>query len=106
MAKETKAKRVKWRVLLGGAALALVTASAAMAAFKVRRFVTTDPQFSLSRDRGDALQIEGLKYAARAKILREFTADFGRSIYAVPLAERRRRLLDVDWVEDAAVSRI
>ena len=30
----------------------------------------------------------------------------GRSIFAVPLDERRRRLLAVDWVEDAAVSRV
>ena len=30
----------------------------------------------------------------------------GRSIYLMPLAERRRRLLAIDWVEDASVSRI
>ncbi len=45
-------------------------------------------------------------YAARAKVLRVFAGDYGRSIFSVPLDERRRRLLAVDWVEDAAVSRI
>ena len=37
---------------------------------------------------------------------RVFAADFDRSIFSVPLAERRRRLLAIDWVEDASVSRI
>jgi cell division protein FtsQ len=35
-----------------------------------------------------------------------FAADFGRSIFTIPLAERRRRLLAIDWVEEASVSRI
>ena len=37
---------------------------------------------------------------------RVFATDFDRSIFAVPLDERRRRLLAIDWVEDASVSRI
>ena len=37
---------------------------------------------------------------------RVFAADFERSIFSVPLAERRRRLLAIDWVEDASVSRV
>ena len=36
----------------------------------------------LSRDRRDALTIEGLRYASRAKVLRVFAADFGRSIFS------------------------
>ena len=32
--------------------------------------------------------------------------DFDRSIFATPLEERRRRLLAMDWVEDASISRI
>ena len=37
---------------------------------------------------------------------RVFTGDFDHSIFSIPLAERRRRLLAIDWVEDASVSRI
>jgi cell division protein FtsQ len=77
-----------------------------MGALKVSHFVSSDPEFTLSRERKDALQIEGLKYAPRARILRVFTPDFGRSIFTTPLEERRRNLLDIDWVEDASVSRI
>lgn len=106
MAKDSKVKRINWRLVIGIAGLALVTSSAAMAALRVRRFVTTDRQFNLSRDRKDALQIEGQRYTARAKVLRVFAADFGRSIFSIPLEDRRRSLLEIDWVEDASVSRI
>ena len=70
------------------------------------RFVLADPQFTLSRDRAGALTIEGLHYASRFKVQRVFAADFGRSVFSLPLDERRRRLLGIDWVEDASVSRI
>jgi cell division protein FtsQ len=39
-------------------------------------------------------------------VARLFAADFGHSIFSVPLEERRRRLLAIDWVEDAKVMRI
>ena len=106
MAKVAKTKRINWRIVAVVMGLALVSASAAMASLRVRRFVTTDSEFNLSRDRADALQIEGQRYAARSKILNIFAGDFDRSVFAVPLAERRRRLLAIDWVEDASVSRI
>src|SRR5579872_5012853 len=106
MAKQEKTKRINWRLVLGIAGLALVTSSAAMAALRVRHFVTTDPQFNLSRDRKDTLQIEGLRYTSRSKIFRVFAADFDRSIFSIPLEQRRRTLLGIDWVEDASVSRL
>jgi cell division protein FtsQ len=34
-----------------------------------------------------------------------FQRDFGRSIYLCPIQERRRKLLAIDWVKDATVSR-
>jgi cell division protein FtsQ len=108
MARESKiaARRWNWRLTAGIAVLALACVTTAVAALKVRRFVTTDPQFELSRDRKDALRFEGVRYAARGKILRVFAPDFGRSVFSAPLAERRRALLAIDWVEDASVSRV
>jgi cell division protein FtsQ len=35
-----------------------------------------------------------------------FTPDFNKSIFRIPLAERRRRLLAIDWIEEASVMRI
>jgi cell division protein FtsQ len=108
MARETKktGRRINWRLLFGGIALVVVCGSTAMAAYKVRQYVTTDPQFNLSRDRKDSITIQGLMYASRWKVQRIFAADFGRSIFSVPLEERRRRLLGIDWIEDASISRV
>src|SRR5580765_8708840 len=65
-----------------------------------------DGQFILSHERKDAITILGLTYASRWKVQRVFAGDFDRSIFSVPLAERRRRLLAIDWIEDASVSRV
>jgi cell division protein FtsQ len=98
--------RFRWRLIFGLTVLGAVGVSTAAAAFKVRNYVIHDPQFILSRDRKDALTIEGLRYASHSKVLRVFAADFERSIFSVPLAERRRRLMAIDWIEDASVSRV
>ena len=108
MARESKKspKKFNWRLMFGLTALGVVCVSTAMAGYKVRQFVITDPQFTLSRDRKDALTIQGLKYANRSRVQRVFADDFDRSVFSVPLAERRRRLLAVDWIEDASISRV
>jgi len=111
MARESRkqqpaAPRFNWRLLFGLLVLAGVGVSTAVAGYKVSLYVASDPQFTLSRDRKDSLTLFGLKYAARPKVLRIFATDFDHSIFSVPLAERRRRLLAIDWVEDASVSRI
>ena len=80
--------------------------STAIAARKVERFVSSDPQFTFSLDRRDAISIQGLHYASRPEVTHVFAPDNHRSIYLMPLAERRRRLLGIDWVEDASVSRL
>jgi len=96
----------RWKLAAGIAGIGVLCASSCMAALKLRDYLVRDPQFALSRESPDAVSIEGLHYASRSKILRLFAADFDRSIFALPLAERRRRLLAIDWVEDASVSRL
>jgi cell division protein FtsQ len=83
-----------------------VCGSTAFAGYRVRQYALSDSQFTFSRERKDALSVVGLAYASRGKVQRVFADDFGSSIFAIPLAERRRRLLAIDWVEDASVSRI
>ena len=69
----------------------------AAAGIRVRRFAFTDPEFILSHDRQDALTLQGVQYASRAKILRVFAPDFDRSVFSAPLAERRRELPVCFW---------
>jgi cell division protein FtsQ len=52
------------------------------------------------------LIVEGIHYASASQIRHVFAADFGRSLYLVPLQTRREQLLEIDWVEQASVSRI
>jgi cell division protein FtsQ len=98
-----KLNRALRRVALIG--LAIGTSTAVCVAM-VHRYLINDPKFVLSHDRRDALAIQGLRYGSRAKVQRIFAEDADRSVFSVPLEERRRRLLAIDWVADAAVSRI
>ena len=108
MAKEAKKAGggIRWRMWLGLAGVALLCASTAWAARRVHQYMLSDPQFTLSHANREALRLEGVVYAPRGKLLRVFAGDFERSVFSVPLAERRRRLLAVDWVEDATVARV
>ncbi|MBZ5593362.1 MAG: cell division protein FtsQ/DivIB [Acidobacteriia bacterium] len=108
MARTDPGKKIRWRVWLN-----LVLACAALAvvvytARRVRQFVTSDPRFTLAPAdvRSAGLSMDGVVHASRTRVLATFAEDFGRSVYLVPLAERRRRLLAVDWVEDASIARI
>jgi cell division protein FtsQ len=107
MAREAKKRDgIRWRLWLGLAALVAACGSTAWGALAIRRYVVGDQRFALARGRRDAVAIQGLVYAPRWKILGVFEEDYDRSVFSVPLAERRRRLLAIDWVEDASVSRI
>ncbi len=99
----TKPKRRIWPAMLAALSLFGCTAYAAM---KAHDYAISSPSFVFSREQPEALTIVGLGYAARSKVVHVFSDDFGRSIFAIPLAARRGRLLAIDWVEDASVSRV
>ena len=106
---------IKWRTGLvyaayGSVALGLVIAGL-FVYNRVDQFLAENPRFRLAEtppDGGDspALRIEGAVYASRQKIIDVFASDRGRSLYLLPLAERRRSLLAIDWVRDVTVSRL
>ncbi len=108
MARESKrqASGIQWRLWLGLTAGVLVFAGMAWAASKIRHYALTSPNFQLSRSLPDSIAVHGLAHASRVRVQSVFATDFDRSVFAVPLAERRRRLLGIDWVESASVSRI
>jgi cell division protein FtsQ len=109
MAREKGRSGGPWRLLLSLAGWTLLAICILVAVRRMEAYAATDPQFTLAPPRGGAqsgIAIEGLRYASRSKVMRVFDADFERSVFLTPLAERRRRLLAVDWVEDATVSRL
>lgn len=81
------------------------------AAWQIEQFVITDKRFVLEGPpepgiRSEHFQIAGIVHASEQQITDVFARDFGRSVYLCPIAERRRRLLAVDWVKEASVSRV
>lgn len=92
------------------AAILLLLASALFLYARMDQLLAGSPRFTLAGPSADgespALRIVGASYAPRDAIIRVFSDDFGRSVYLLPLEERRRALLEIDWVRDATVSRL
>lgn len=98
-----------WRLAGYTAAGVCVTAALLLGWHQIDQFLIANPRFVLvdaEDDAGNRLHIEGVKHAPRDRIRELFREDYGRSVYLIPLAERRRQMLAIDWVRDAAVSRI
>jgi cell division protein FtsQ len=75
---------------------------------RVEQFLIRDPRFALTGVEGDpsAIEIAGAAHASRAQIEKVFAIDLGRSVYLLPLTERREALQAVDWVKDASIARL
>jgi cell division septal protein FtsQ len=111
VAREARPTRFNWRFWLRAAVWLGVGTSLALAAREVQRFSVSDPHFVLPGppppgENAPEFTIQGLRFASRDRIVQVFQSDFGRSVFEIPLGERRRRLLGVDWVAAASVSRI
>jgi cell division protein FtsQ len=102
--------KLNWRLAVRLAAWAVLVAGLAWGGREVNSFLLRDPRFQFAcGDKEPAcsnLEIRGVVYASRARIQNVFAPDFGASVFSMPLAERRRRLLAVDWVSTASISRI
>src|SRR5512135_1153017 len=93
------------------AAFLLLLAGALFLFARVDQYLSTNPKFALQAPAVDDVQepkvrIKGAAHVPSAKIINVFAADFGRSIYLLPLAERRQALLQIGWVLDASISRL
>lgn len=104
-----------WRATLRyGAAVASILLLAILGIWifnRVDQFLAGDPRFQLRETSDDGarntgIQIEGARHASRSRILSAFAGDTGRSVYLVPLRDRRLQLLGIDWVREASVSRV
>jgi cell division protein FtsQ len=50
-------------------------------------------------------RVTGARHASEQQITNVFSRDFGRSVYLLPIEERRRQLLSIDWVKEASINR-
>lgn len=115
VSKSKDARRIPTRLLLRFAGIALVVgvvlsgviyASDGFAQFLIRNprfFLPGPPDYGLESPN---LELHGLRYASRQRVLRLFDPDYGRSLYLFPLSARRSELLRVPWVHDASIARI
>jgi hypothetical protein len=77
---------------------------------RVERFLINDPRFALNGPEGASetptLEVAGAAHASHRAIQAVFAGDSGRSVYMLPLADRRVALRAVDWVKDVSIARI
>ena len=77
---------------------------------RVELFLIRDPRFALNGPEGSpetpTLAIAGATHASARQIEAVFGEDSGRSVYLIPLSERRTTLRTLDWVKDASIARL
>jgi cell division protein FtsQ len=69
------------------------------------RFTLTGPEPSPENGNSESLDISGSTHASARAIQAVFEEDYGRSVYLIPLSDRRASLRNVDWIKDASVAR-
>jgi cell division protein FtsQ len=97
------------KIALRVMALTLVLAMSLYGFHRLEQFLIRDSRFAMGGPDGSAeastLDIQGAEHASRRAIETVFAEDMGRSVYLLPLADRRATLQTVDWVKDASVAR-
>lgn len=102
-----KAEFPVWRVAGLVSAIAAVLLASLYGLHRLEQFVIRDERFALNAaDPGATLEIRGVTHASRRAVEWVFNEDAGRSIYLLPLADRRQTLRTVDWVKDVSILRL
>ena len=83
--------------------LCIVGATGAATA-AVYRYASHSWRFRL--ESSDHIDVIGGPHVSRAQIMDVMGGDIGRNVFFVPLAERRRQLEEIPWVESASVGRL
>jgi len=91
------------RVFTGLVVLIFVSGLAAGANF-LKIYMGRDARFRIAG--AGNIQATGLTEVSRAEMLPVFGEDIGRNVFFVPLAERRKQLEEIPWVEHATVMRL
>ncbi|HLY40941.1 MAG TPA: FtsQ-type POTRA domain-containing protein [Terracidiphilus sp.] len=91
------------RVLLVSCAF-LIVCGVAFAYHTAKMFLDRDARFRIAGS--SAIQASGLAEVTRAQLLPVFGEDIGRNIFFVPIAERRKQLEQIPWIQKATVMRL
>jgi cell division protein FtsQ len=104
--------RIPFRYVVAGLGVAAGLVALVAAADRLDTFLANDPRFILpdaSYSEAGAtthLQVAGVAHASMPRIQRVFEEDGGRSVYLLPIGERREALEKIDWVKEASVARV
>jgi len=74
------------------------------AGFLLKTYLNRDSRFRIAG--AGNIQATGLTQVSRAEMLPVFGEDIGRNVFFVPLAERRKQLEQMPWIEHATVMRL
>lgn len=108
-------RRERFRIVRKWMSLATLFSLGIVAALigcqEVQRYLLRDPQFVFPAptelgEPGPNLEIIGVVNAPEDEIAAAFEMDYGRSLYIVPIEQRRLQLLKNTWVADASITRI
>ena len=102
--KRRKFSRQAWKTYLRLTMWTAVGLAGAGAAYQCGRFLLTSPEMALLHP--DQISLEGNHYVTLESVRKVFLRDRGTSVLRIPLAERRRQLETISWVEQAAVRRV
>lgn len=103
-------KPFNWRLMGRVVVWGGLCAGLALGSIEVHAFMLHDPRFAL--DCGPRpgvcsnIEIQGAVHSSLTRIRSVFAHDAGKSVFDIPLDERRRHLLAVDWVREASVMRV
>ena len=91
------------RILLAAGAVIVISA-VAISVHALKSFLDHDARFLIAGTSN--IQATGLAQVSRAEMLPVFGEDIGRNVFFVPIAERRKQLEQIPWIEHATVMRL
>ena len=97
-----------WRIAISVASLIVFALVSLLVFHTFEQFLVRDGRFALNGVEGDreTLEVAGATHASERQIQAVFSEDSGKSVYLLPLNDRRTTLRAVDWVKDASVVRL
>jgi len=98
------------RVAVRSLAIAVLALAVLYGLHQTEQFLIRDTRFAMNGPEGSpetsTLEVRGAAHASARSIQAVFSDDSGRSVYLLPLEDRRAALRNVDWVKDASIARV